>query len=57
MIKLQPYEECQLIHQIKAYKIKPISMKFLKNLQASKNSKNKKKKLKKKKKKEGEKAE
>ena len=48
MLKLEPHEEAQLVEQIKAYKIKPISMKFLKNIQTSKNSKNKKKKLKKK---------
>lgn len=51
MIKLEPHEETQLVEQIKAYKVKPISMKYLKNLQTSKNSKNKKKKLKKKNKK------
>ena len=53
MIKLQPHEQAQLVEQIKAYKVKPISMKYLKNIQTSKNSKNKKKKLKKKKKLEG----
>ena len=51
MIKLEPHEQAQLVEQIKAYKVKPLSMKFLKNIQTSKNSKNKKKKLKKKKKK------
>jgi hypothetical protein len=54
MIKLEPHEEAQSVEQIKAYKVKPISMKYLKNIQTSKNSKNKKKKLKKKMKKAGE---
>ena len=48
MIKLESHEEAQLLEEIKSYKIKPISMKYLKNIQTSKNSKNKKKKLKKK---------
>ena len=48
MIKLEGYEEQQLIDQLLAYKVKPLSMKYLKNLQTSKNPKNKKKKLKKK---------
>lgn len=43
MIKLEQYEEQQLIDQLKAYKVKPLSMKYLKNLQAMKNSKNRKK--------------
>ena len=43
MIKLEPYEEEELISSIKKYKVKPMSMKFLKNLQASKNPKSKKK--------------
>lgn len=55
MIKMEPQEEMQLVENIKQYKVKPISMKYLKNLQASKNSKtkkkNEKKKLKKKQKK------
>ena len=54
MIKLEPHEEAQSVEQIKAYRVKPISMKYLKNIQTSKNSKNKKKKLKKKMKKAGE---
>ena len=57
MIKMEPDEEAQFIENIKKYKVKPISMKYLKNLQTSKNSKtkkkNQKKKMKKKLKKEG----
>jgi hypothetical protein len=48
MIKLEGYEEQLLIDQLLAYKVKPLSMKYLKNLQASKNPKNKKKNEKKK---------
>lgn len=48
MIKMEPYEEQQLIDQLKNYKVKPMSMKYLKNLQAAKNPKNKKKQEKKK---------
>jgi serine/threonine protein kinase len=48
MIKMEAYEEQQLIEQLKNYKIKPLSMKYLKNLQAAKNPKNKKKQEKKK---------
>lgn len=48
MIKMESYEEQQLIEQLKDYKVKPISMKYLKNLTASKNPKNKKKQEKKK---------
>lgn len=48
MIKLEPDEENQLIEQIRAYQVKPISMKFLRNSQLSKNSKNKRKNEKKK---------
>jgi len=60
MIRMEGYEEQQLIDQLKNYKVKPLSMKYLKNLQTSKNPKNKKKQEKKKKKKkllaQGEKA-
>jgi len=45
---METYEEKQVIQQLSNYKIKPISMKYLKNLQASKNPKNKKKQEKKK---------
>ena len=59
MMKLHPEEELELINKVKEYKVKPMSMKYLKNIQASKSSKNKKKyekkKLKKKQKLEGEK--
>ena len=59
MIKLETKEEEELIESIKKYKVKPLSMKYLKNLQTSKNPKNKKKsekkKLKKKQKKDNEK--
>lgn len=48
MIKMEQEEEAQFIENIKKYKVKPISMKYLKNLQASKNSKTKKKNEKKK---------
>lgn len=48
MIKMEGYEEQQLIEQLKNYKVKPLSMKYLKNLQAAKNPKNKKKQEKKK---------
>lgn len=48
MIKMEPDEQAQFIENIKKYKVKPISMKYLKNLQASKNSKTKKKNEKKK---------
>lgn len=51
MIKMETYEELQLIEQLKNYKVKPLSMKYLKNLYASKNPKNKKKLEKKKQKK------
>jgi mRNA deadenylase 3'-5' endonuclease subunit Ccr4 len=61
MIKMEPYEEQQLIEQLKSYHIKPMSMKYLKNLTSAKNPKNKKKQDKKKAKKkkllEGEKEE
>ena len=43
MIKLEPKEEEELIESIKQYKVKPMSMKYLKNLQTAKNPKNKKK--------------
>ena len=43
MIKMEPYEEQEIIDQLKSYKVKPLSMKYLKNLIASKNPKNKKK--------------
>lgn len=43
MIKLEQPEEQELIHQLLSYKLKPISMKYLRNLQASKNPKAKKK--------------
>lgn len=43
MIKMEPEEEAQLIDNIKKYKVKPISMKYLKALTTSKNSKTKKK--------------
>ena len=56
MVKMEPFEEDSLVAQLTSYPVKPISMKYLKQLQASKNSKNKKKhekkKLKKKKAKE-----
>lgn len=48
MIKMEPFEEEQLVQQLKSYKVKPISMKYLKNLQTSKNPKSKKKQEKKK---------
>lgn len=40
---MEPEEEAQFIENIKKYKVKPISMKYLKNMQSSKNTKNKKK--------------
>jgi serine/threonine-protein kinase SRPK3 len=43
MIKMESSEEQELIEQLKGYNVKPLSMKYLKNLQASKNPKNKKK--------------
>lgn len=43
MIKMEAQEEKQFIENIKKYKVKPISMKYLKNLQSSKNPKAKKK--------------
>jgi hypothetical protein len=43
MIKLEQFEEEQLVEQLKNYKVKPLSMKYLKNIQTSKNPKNKKK--------------
>lgn len=48
MIKLEHSEEQELIHQLLSYKLKPISMKYLRNLQASKNPKSRKKQEKKK---------
>lgn len=48
MIKMERSEEEQLIQQLKNYKIKPLSMKYLRNIQASKNPKSKKKQEKKK---------
>lgn len=45
---MEEFEEKQLIEQLCAYKIKPLSMKYLRNIQASKNPKNKKKQEKKK---------
>jgi hypothetical protein len=48
MIKMEPFEEEQLVEQLKIYKVKPMSMKYLKNLQTSKNPKSKKKQEKKK---------
>ena len=57
MMKLHPEEELELIERVKEFKVKPLSMKYLKNIQKSKNTKNKKKnekkKLKKKLQKEG----
>ena len=57
MIKMEEHEEKQLIEQLKSYTVKPLSMKYLKNLHSAKNPKNKKKqekkKLKKKKAQEG----
>jgi serine/threonine protein kinase len=43
MIKLEKKEEQELVSQLQAYKVKPLSMKYLKNIQTSKNGKNKKK--------------
>jgi RIO-like serine/threonine protein kinase len=51
MIKMEAYEEKQLINQLRHYPVKPLSMKFLKNTQTAKDPKNKKKHEKKKKKK------
>lgn len=48
MIKMEQCEEQELIQQLLNYKLKPISMKYLRNIQASKNPKNKKKQEKKK---------
>lgn len=51
MIKMEISEEEQIVEQLKNYKVKPISMKYLKNIQTSKNPKSKKKLEKKKQKK------
>lgn len=41
MIKLEKEEEQQLISKLKNYKVKPLSMKYLKTLKISKESKSK----------------
>lgn len=48
MIKMEPSQEQQLIQQLSHYRLKPLSMKYLTNIQASKNPKSKKKQEKKK---------
>lgn len=48
MIKMEEEEEKQFIENIKKYKVKPLSMKYLKNLQGAKSNKSKKKNEKKK---------
>ena len=43
MMKLHPEEELELINRVKPYKVKPLSMKYLKNIHTSKNSRSKRK--------------